>query len=180
MLYIILIILLCLICISLIRFCFYVVVSCFLPNKRAPFVPSFNKDLKLMKQLDIVRWKKIVDLGCGNAKALRFFQSEFWLIGDGYDINFFAIILAKLFNKIWWYKIRVFWKNLYKADLKKYDYIYVFLFPWQLANMEDWLWNNMRKDCIVISNSFYFKKNKPFKVIKNKKWYGIVYLYKKT
>lgn len=178
MLYIVLLVLLFIIIASLIWFCFYVVVSCFLPNKRAPFVPSFDKDLKLMKQLNLVRWKKIVDLGCGNAKALRFFDSKFWLVGEGYDINFFAIMFAKIFNRIGWYKIKVFWKNLYRADLKKYDYIYVFLFPWQLANMEDWIRENMKKNCVIISNSFYFKKHKPFETIKNKRGYGVIYLYK--
>ena len=178
MLYIILLVLLFLIIACLLWFSFYVVVSCFLPNKRAPFVPSFDKDLKLMEQLNLVRWKKIVDLGCGNAKALRFFACKFWLVGDGYDINFFAILFAKFINRFRWYKIKVFWKNLYKADLKKYDYIYVFLFPWQLANMEDWIRKNTKKNCIIISNSFYFKKHKPFEIIKNKKGYGVIYLYK--
>jgi hypothetical protein len=180
MIYIILVVFLFLICILLIWFCFYVVVSCFFPNKRAPFVPSFDRDLKLMKQLNLVKWKKIIDLWCGNAKALRFFESEFWLVGDGYDINFFAIVLAKIFNRIGRYKIRVFWKNFFKADLKKYDYIYVFLFPWQLDNIADWIRENMKNDCVVISNSFEFKKRKPFELIKNKKWYGKIYLYKKN
>jgi len=179
MLYLLLIFLIA-ICIMLIRFSFYLFVSCLLPSKRAPFVSSFAKDLKLMKQLNLIRWKKIVDLWCGSSRALRFFKSEFWLIWEGYDINFFAIILWKLLNRIKWFKINLFWKNFFQADLKKYDYVYIFLLPLQLAYIEDRVFDNINKNCIVISNSFQFKKNKAFDIIKNKKWYGVIYLYKKN
>jgi len=56
-----------------------------------------------------------------------------------------------------------------KIDLSTFDYVYVYLLPKQLAFIEDWLWKNIGKDTIIISNSFQFKNHTPFEVIKDKK-----------
>ncbi len=66
-----------------------------------------------------------------------------------------------------------------KADLKKYDYIYVYLFPNQLADIEARLFKNIKKDAIIISNSFKFAKKKPFDTLKNKQKKDSIFLYKK-
>lgn len=158
----------------------YFFISCFLQSKRAPTVSSFNRDLKLMKNLKLVKWKKILDLGCSNWKALRFFESEFALKWEWYDINFFAVMWWKLLNKIKWSEIKLHWKNFFKADLKKYDYIYVYLLPVQMEYIEDWLFENMWKNIIIVSNTFEFKKNQPFEVIKTDKWKWRIFLYKRS
>ena len=119
-----------------------------------------------------------MDLGCSNWKALRFFESEFALTGEWYDINFFAIMWWKLLNKIKWSKIKLFWSNFFKADIKKYDYIYIYLLPVQMWYIEDRLFENISKKTIIISNTFEFKKNQPFNVIKTDKWKNRVFLYK--
>ncbi|MCF7835017.1 class I SAM-dependent methyltransferase [Candidatus Gracilibacteria bacterium] len=131
-----------------------------------------------MKNLKLVKGKKILDLGCSNGKALRFFESEFNLKGEGYDINFFSVMWGKLLNKIKGSEIKLHWKNFFKADLKKYDYIYVYLLPVQMEYIEDWLFENMGKNIIIVSNTFEFKKNQPFEVIKNDKGKGRIFLYK--
>lgn len=179
MVYVILFVLLFLILFFLFWFFSYIIVSCFLSSKKAPTISSFNKDLKLMKKLDLVRWKKILDLWCANWKALRFFESEFDLIWEWYDINFFAINWWKILNKIRKSKTKLFWKNFFKADLKQYDYIYVYLLPIQMEYIEDWIFENISQGSIIISNSFEFKKNQPFKVIETDKWKKRIFLYKR-
>ena len=178
MLYIILIIFLLIICLFLMWFLSYIVISCFLPSKRAPTISSFDKDLKIMKKLKLEKWKKILDLWCANWKALRFFESEFSLIWEWYDINFFAIKWWRILNKIRKSKTKLFWKNFFESDVKKYDYIYIYLLPVQMESIEDWLFKNILKDTVIISNAFKFKKNLPFDVIKNDKWKEKIFLYK--
>ena len=158
----------------------YMIMSLVSPGKRAPFVSSFDSDLKLIKWLNLTKWKKIVDLWCGSAKALRFFESEFALLWDGYDINFFAIIWGLFWNKIKKSKVNLYWKNFFEADLKKYDYVYIFLLPKQLAYIESRLFKNIKDDCVVISSSFEFKKNKPYKIVSNQNWRSRIYLYRRS
>ena len=69
-------------------------------------------------------------------------------------------------------------KDFFKVDIKKYDYIYIYLLPAQLAVMEDRIREKKKEDAVIISNSFNFQKHKPFKVYKNEKWVGTIFLYK--
>jgi hypothetical protein len=160
----------------------YLIFSLIKRNKLAPYVWSFGQELRLMKEhLHLKKDKKIVDLWCGDGKALRFFSKEFGLLGDGFDINFFAIWLGKFLNKRLWFSasVRLFKKNFEAVDLKGYDYVYIYLLPPQLASIEDRLWKSVKKDVLIISNSFQFKKHKPFEVISNKKGKKCLFLYKR-
>ncbi len=152
----------------------------FSTTKKAPYVPTFNKQLELMKQLKLKGNALMVDLWCWDWKALRFFSKEHWIkLGEWFDINFYAIFRWKILNK--YYKIvniNLYRKNFFEVDIKKYDYIYVYLLATQLAAMEDRMWEKKDNDAVIISNSFTFKKHKPFKIYKNKKWVDTIFLYK--
>lgn len=152
----------------------------FSTTKKAPYIPSMNKQLELMKQLNLKKNALVVDLWCWDWKVLRFFSKEHGIkLGEWFDINFFAIFRWKILNrrnKIT--NVNLYRKDFFKVDIKKYDYIYVYLFESQLAVMEDRIWREKRKDAVVISNSFTFKKHEPFQVYKSDDWCDIVYLYK--
>ena len=122
----------------------------------------------------------MVDLWCGDGKALRFFSKEHHIkLWEWYDINRYAIFKGKLLNKHQNItNVNLYRKDLFKVDLKKYDYIYIYLWESQLAVMEDWLWEEKNKSTVIISNTFQFKKHKPFKVYKNEKGINTIFLYK--
>jgi len=161
-------------------FLIYIFKSLIKPSKTAPYIWSFNRHLILMKKLSIKKWANIVDLGCGDGKALRFFDNNFDLkILTWYDINPYAIIWGKILNILQLHKnISLQKKNFLKVKLKWYHYIYVYLRPSQLANIEERLRNNKNKDTIIISNSFEFSKHEAFENIKNTKWKNSIFLYK--
>jgi len=141
---------------------------------KVPYVGSFDRQLDIMKELQLEKWKTIIDLGCGDGKALRFFAKDFWLKGRWYDLNGFAIIWWKILNKILWYdNIVLERKNFFDAYIKNADYIYLYLFPPVMDKVEEWIFNNKNTDTIIIVNSFSFPNKQPFKVI----WWKI-YLYK--
>jgi len=141
---------------------------------KVPYVWSFSRQLDIMKDLNLKKWKKIIDLWCGDGKALRFFEKEFWLNGTWYDINSFAILYWKILNKIKKSNVKLYKKDFTKINnLKDFDYIYIYLFPEFMEKIEDWIFENKWKNTIIISNSFKFKKHKAFKILKEK-----IYLYK--
>lgn len=110
---------------------------------------------------------------------LRFFVKNFSLKATGYDINPFAVYLAKIINKTQWYnKIKIIKSDFVFADLSDFDYIYIYLLPKQLASIEDWLRENKKKNALIISNSFQFQKHKPHKIIKDDKKKWAIFLYK--
>jgi len=150
-------------------------------TKKAPFVSSFNRHLNLMiSELKLEKGKTMVDLGCGSGKALRFFVKHFNLKScDWLDFDRTAVLYWKILNKIWWYKnINLWHSDFAEADLKKYDYVYLYLRPSQLDKMHDRIFSSIKKNTIVISNSFKFSAHKPFQVIKNEKWIESIFMYK--
>lgn len=147
-------------------------------TKNAPYVWTFNSQFKFYRKilkkdnwLNLKSGMKLVDLGCGDGKALRFFVKEFGVETEWYDINLFAILYGKFLNKILRVKnIKLYRDYFQKADLKKYDVIYLYLLPDQLADIEDWVFKAKKKDAIIFCNTFQFAKNKPFEEYKNWKW----------
>jgi len=149
--------------------------------KKAPYVPSFDYHLKTMKQhLTLKKWSNIVDLGCGDGKALRFFYEEFGLKGTWYDLNPFVIWYGKIFNRLFWFRgIKLIKANLKKAQLSRYDYVYIYLWPEQLVALENWIFSHISQDAIIISNSFTFVKHTPFDIIYDEQKKKVIYLYRK-
>ncbi len=65
------------------------------------------------------------------------------------------------------------------ADIHVYDYIYVYLLPKQMAQIEDRIFKHMKPDAIIISNSFQFVVHKPFDTINDSHGKPSIFLYKK-
>ncbi len=163
-------------------FIFFAFFGIFKKTVSAPYISSFDKDILLMKNnLSLEKWKTLVDLWCGDAKALRFFVKTFGIVGYWYDINNFAIFFGRTLNFLLGFSntIFLFKKNFLNIDLSQFDYIYLYLFPQQLVVIEDWIWKTMKEDAVIISNSFQFKKHHPFQIIKNKKGKSCIFLYRK-
>lgn len=163
------------------RVIYELLVFLFKKNTLAMYVPSFNRHIRLMKdQLKLNSWKKLVDLGCGDGKAMRFFAKTFWLQCDGYELQRFPYLYGKLINFIFWYRtLTLYRQDFSQANLKHYDYIYVYLLPQQMAQIESRIFKHISTHAIIISNSFQFAKHTPYKVIKNAKGKPSIFLYKK-
>ena len=149
-----------------------------------PYVNSFNSQLNLLKKhLRLKPSKALLDLGCGDGKAMRFFAKYYPIqVIDGYDTSLFAIALGRFYNHFFQFKKRInlmHW-DLHNADLSQYDYVYVYLLPKHNELIEDWLFDGIKDDCVVISNSFTFKKHKEFAKIEDEDSKWKFYLYRKN
>jgi len=154
----------------------------FRKNESAMYVPSFNRHIRLMKdQLKIISWKKLVDLWCGDGKAMRFFTEAFGLQCDGYELQRFPYRYGRFCNfALWFPTINLYKKNFLQVDIGRYDYIYVYLLPHQMADIESRIFKNIAPHAIVISNSFQFVEHKPYEVIKDRKGKASIFLYRKN
>ncbi|MEI6774999.1 MAG: hypothetical protein WCL18_09905 [bacterium] len=101
---------------------------------------------------------------------MRFFSRVFGLQCDGYELQDFPYYYGKLINYVLCYpQLKIYNKDFLQADLKRYDYIYTYLLPQQMAEIEPWIFSHMSAHAIIISNSFQFAVHKPYDVIKNAK-----------
>ena len=163
------------------RVIYGLLVFMFRKDKSAMYVPSFNRHIRLMKNnLKLVRWKMLVDLWCGDGKAMRFFADSFGVHCDGYELQCFPYLYGRLINFVLWYtQLNLYKQDFSQANLARYDYIYTYLLPHQMAAIEPWIFKHMKKDSIIISNSFQFAVHQPYEVIKDATWKPSIFLYKK-
>jgi hypothetical protein len=101
-------------------------------------------------------------------KIIRFLEKEFKVKATGYEIDFSNVIIAKILNKIFWSKTKVIRWNYFEADLKEYDFIYIYLFPCLMEKVEEKIWSDAKKWTIVFVNAFKFWKHKPIDVFYKK------------
>ncbi len=151
-------------------------------SRWVPYVPSFDKDLALMHDsLWLESGKTLLDLWCGDGKALRYLVQHYridqWV---GYEISRHAVLLGRFLNwKNGVKNVKLIHQSLYRADVEKYDYIYCYLMPFVMKNMETRLQKNIRKDTVIIVNSFKFPNRKPYTIIKDTRGKEKIFLYRK-
>jgi hypothetical protein len=146
-----------------------------------PQISTFNSDFKIMKKWlkkYNLKWKKILDMWSWIWKVTRFFEKTFWTKTYWCEIDFSNYIISKIINKLFWYNTKFQRWNYLKIDLKKYDYIYIYLFPKIINKAEKRIWKNAKKWTIIFSNAFKFLNHKPIEILIDNKWKEEVYIYK--
>jgi len=132
-----------------------------------PQVSTFKSDFEVLRKglakYDL-KWKKIIDLGSWIWKWIRFFEREFGMKATWCEIDLSNTLIAKFLNKIFSSKSKVIKWNYFKVDLKKYDFIYVYLFPELMEKVEEKIWSDSKKWTIIFVNAFKFNKHKPIDI----------------
>lgn len=127
-------------------FMFYMVLA-FLTG--APFVPTKDKAAEAMIRLaHIKKGMRVYDLGSGNGKLLRLAQKK-GAKAVGYEINPFLVVLSKLTTT-------TRWKNLWSANVKDADIVFIYLLPWKMDKLAAKLKRECKKGTLIVSNSFIF------------------------
>lgn len=131
-----------------------------------PFVPLSKKQLKAVdKNIKLKPDDKVVDLGCGDARVLRMFEKQGVKDLTGYEINFWAYLLAKIKNKLLKSKSKVYFKNFKKVDLSKYNVIFCYLLDNYVNSLKEKFDKELKPGTRIISYSFSIKNwHKPEKI----------------
>ncbi len=123
------------------------------------FVPSRTKTMKAV--LDEVRPKRnalFLELGCGNGKVAVWAAKTFGVKSIGVDLNPLLVAWARINALVAGTRqARFFVQNAFKTDLAQADYIYVFLLPKFLSELEPKFSQELKKGCTVISHGFKIK-----------------------
>ncbi len=131
-----------------------------------PFVSLSKKQLRAVdKNIKLKPDDKVVDLGCGDARVLRMFEKQGVKDLTGYEINFWAYLLAKIKNKLLKSKSKVYFKNFKKVDLSEYNVIFCYLLDYYLNSLKEKFDKELKPGTKIISHSFSIKNwHKPEKI----------------
>lgn len=149
-----------------------------------PFIPLTKRELEAVSRcVKLEADDRIVDLGCGDGRVLRMFEKQGANDLTGYEINFWAYLLAKIKNKFLKSKAKIYFKNFRKVDLSEYSVVFCYLmdyyvnFPFFREKFD----RELKPGTKIISFAFEIKNwHKPEIIYvnnKNKKS-GRVFIYK--
>src|SRR3989344_4840690 len=148
----------------------------------APWLPTFGRDLKLAVELaGIQAGETVYDLGCGDGRFL-FSAAKQTHAGQliGFEISLLPFFIAwtrKLFspNSA---RVKIKFKNFYKADFTKVDVVYCFLMPRVMPKLERIIAPQMKPGARLVSYSFKLSGKAPEKVFKQNEKSLPIYLYR--
>jgi SAM-dependent methyltransferase len=153
--------------------------------KKIPPLPTSRSVIKfLLETMENKEKKVFVDLGCGMGKVLiavkkRFPETQV----IGYEIWPSQFVLAKIKIFLAGIKAKVFYKDMFEADLKNADIVFCFLLRNFMAPLEKKFEKELKAGALVISNTFTLPNWKPVKTIRThnneKSSFGTLYIYKK-
>jgi hypothetical protein len=95
----------------------------------------------------------LVDIGCGDGRVLRMASRRYGVNTIGYEINPLAYIKARLLclgDK----NIQIRWKNFWKENLAKADFVFCYLYPDIMQNLSGKLISDLKPGTIVASCNF--------------------------
>lgn len=140
------------------------------------FAPTDKKILiKFFSEFPFESNKKFYDLGSGDGRVV-FLAAQKNLFAFGIENNpllYFFSKIKKRFLKI----DNAFFirKDFRKIDLSDADYVYLYLLPSVLEELEEKIFKETKSNCVIISFSFPFSRKKPDEIFLEK-----FFIYRKS
>ncbi len=128
-----------------------------LRTKGVPTIWLFPRYKALMHQhLQLDPDTSLIDLGCGLGGACRFFSRHYTLQRvDGVDLNPVAVSRWNKRNTYRKYtNIQLTYADIFSTDISSYDYLFMFLMPTLMPDIESWLEEHMHENTLCIVAAF--------------------------
>lgn len=157
----------------------YALSLCNLIIYKVPHVGTYSSDFDTLREAFSyynIKGKKIADLWSGTWKIVRLLTKEYRVDVTGYEIDFGNYYVSKIYNYFLKLDIRIIRWNYLTSDLKGYDWIYVYLFPCLMDEIEKKIFSECKAWTLIFVNAFSFKNHTPVKVFK-KKWKDKIFVY---
>ena len=120
------------------------------------YVPTEKERIKKMiKFAAVKKGDKAVDLGSGDG-CLILALARAGAEAHGYEINYILVLWSKLRIKKAGLsgKAYVHWNNLWKADLKDFNIVFIYGFDYMMKKLEEKLARELKPGARIVSNSF--------------------------
>jgi len=142
-----------------------------------PFVKSKKIIVKRIKESNILKPRTLFcDLGSGDGSFLYELAKAFPEIKFvGYEKNYLLYWFSKIFNRL--PNLKFYHQNFFKVDLSQFDYIYLFLFSSLMEKLLPKLKKEIKKEAVIISNTFVFKDWQPIKSLSSKRQLETLHFY---
>jgi len=124
-------------------------------NKEVPYIRSGSKIIKLIVQENIFKNGAIIyDLGCGDGKFLRELEKhgQFELIG--FELHWLPYFIGRIINYFSGSKVKIQRKDLFQVNLSEADAVFCYLFPEYMVKLENKFKNELKKNALIVSNTF--------------------------
>lgn len=134
-----------------------------------PYVATDRKKIDIIIKLArIKKGETVIDLGSGDGRLL-FAAAKKGAKAIGYELNPFliAITLVRARIKGLRHQVCLERRNLWSADLKVADVIFVYAFKKSMQKFEDFIFQNAKAGTRVVVNTNPFPNKKPQKVGNN-------------
>jgi len=136
-------------------------------TKGALFVSTSKAKIRaILDEVPLSPEDKVVDLGCGDGRFLRAIWRRYRVCGVGYEINPWALVVAKTFNFLTRTPAKIYRQNFLEVDLSPYNVVFCYLFPDLLLDLAPKLKRELAPGSIVISCNFSLPGWAPIKVLK--------------
>lgn len=134
----------------------YIILDIYANIVGGPFVPTKSRDIDLILKLAKLKKGKIFyDLGSGDGRIVRKAVQDYGVVGYGFEINFLLIIYSKIITFLKNLKNCFFVnRNLFNVDLRKPDYLFLFLMPKTLERLKKKLLKELKNNALIISHGF--------------------------
>lgn len=142
-----------------------------------PYVATKKSKVSTIIELANIRKNETaVDLGSGDGRLL-FAAAQKGAFAIGYEVNPMFVLISRVHAKIKGLADRVSVRktNLWKADLKSADVIFVYARQGTMKRMEDFVYKNAKRGTRIVVNT---DLTKPFPTKKPLKSRNGIYLYR--
>jgi len=137
--------------------------------RKIPSVPTSSRTIEFI--LEIIRKKKdnrktFVDLGCGGGKVLISLKKKYPEIEViGYENWPTQFLLAKIMLFFSGVKAKIFYKDLFQADLTNAQIVFCYLYPHLMERLEPKLKKELKEGALIISNTFPLSNWQPSQIL---------------
>ncbi len=123
--------------------------------KGSPYVATRNKRIDdILKNANLKKNKVFIELGSGDGRIVRTAVEKYGVIGLGVDINPLLVFWSKILSRKLKDKINFKTQDIFQTDLKKADYLYLFLMPKLIEKLKPKMEKELKKGALVISHGF--------------------------
>jgi len=150
---------------------------------KVPYIPTPIKIIEELLHKINVSPKIVYDLGAGDARFLIAFKRKFPSTKViGFENSLLPYLYGKI--KILYYNldIKLLHKNFFKQNISQADLIFCFLGPEQMKRLEKKFDEELKKDAIIISNTFtipHWHIKEKYILGTNKSAWNKIYIYQK-